>query len=339
MSWINKVWYSPSWYHWIIVIALLPLTAVFWCISACRRWAFSKGVKPSHGVPVPVIVVGNISVGGTGKTPLVVYLANYLKQLGYHPGVLSRGYGGKSQVYPFTVERTSSADVAGDEPVLIKQHINCPLMVDPNRARGAKALVDKHHCDVIVCDDGLQHFGLQRDIEIVVMDGERRTGNNMLLPAGPLREGPWRLDTVDFVVLNGGKVKHNEYLMSLESGRLVNVKQTNKSMSIAELRTPVVAAAAIGNPQRFFDSLQQKQVKLKQCLRFADHHQFSDKDLPKECVVMTEKDAVKCTEFAHDDWWYLPVRAKLPQRFDTELLARLQQVTAAKKVLRTNNGI
>nr|WP_233267485.1 tetraacyldisaccharide 4'-kinase [Paraglaciecola sp. L3A3] len=328
---MNKVWYSPSWYHWPIVIFLLPLTGVFWALSATRRWAFVKGFKSSQSISVPVIVVGNISVGGNGKTPLVVYLANRLKQEGYHPGVLSRGYGGKSKVYPFTVETNSSANIVGDEPILMKQHINCPLMVDPIRARGAKALVDKHNCDVIICDDGLQHYGLQRDIEIVVVDGQRRTGNNVLLPAGPLREGRWRLQQADFVVLNGGKVEHNEFLMSLESGRLVNVKQANKSKSIADLRTPVIAAAAIGNPQRFFDSLLQKQVRLKQCLSFVDHHKFTAKDLPKECVIMTEKDAVKCIDFAYEDWWYLPVRAKLPQRFDTELLARLKQVTVAKK--------
>ncbi|MDU0355042.1 tetraacyldisaccharide 4'-kinase [Paraglaciecola aquimarina] len=309
---------------------LLPLTAIFWGLSAFRRWLFSNGFKASTRIPVPVIVVGNISVGGNGKTPLVVYLANRLKQEGYHPGVLSRGYGGKRKNYPFSVEVNSSADSVGDEPILMKQHINCPLVVDPVRARGAKALVSKHNCNVIICDDGLQHYALQRDIEIAVVDGQRRTGNNMLMPAGPLREGVWRLDTVDFVVLNSGTVKNNEYSMSLESGRLVNIKQKNLSRSIADLKGPIVAAAGIGNPQRFFDFLALKQVSMKQCLAFDDHYRFEEKDLPKECVVMTEKDAVKCVDFAHEDWWYLPVRAKLPQQFDSELLVKLKAVATAK---------
>jgi tetraacyldisaccharide 4'-kinase len=293
--------------------------------------AFTLKIKSSSKIPVPVIVVGNISVGGNGKTPLVVYLANRLKQEGYRPGVLSRGYGGKNAIYPQSVDNASTADVVGDEPVLMRQNINCPLMVDPIRVRGAKSLVEKHNCDVIICDDGLQHYALQRDIEIVVVDGKRGTGTNLLLPAGPLREGKWRLDTADFVVLNGGKVTNGDHLMSLESGRLVNIKQRNRSMSIYDIKTPVIAAAGIGNPQRFFDLLEQKQVKLKNCLSFVDHHHFTEQDLPKEMVLMTEKDAVKCTEFAHDDWWYLPVNAKLTQQFETQLLQRLKQVAVDKK--------
>jgi tetraacyldisaccharide 4'-kinase len=294
--------------------------------------AFSFNIKHSNKIPVPVIVVGNISVGGNGKTPLVVYLAKRLKQEGYNPGVLSRGYGGKNAVYPMSVNSTSSADVVGDEPVLMRQNVNCPLVVDPNRSRGAKSLVEKHACNVIICDDGLQHYTLQRDIEIVVVDGKRRTGTNLLLPAGPLREGVWRLRTVDFVVLNGGEVTNGDYLMSLESGRLVNVKQRNKSMSINDIKAPVVAAAGIGNPQRFFDLLQQKHITLKSCLSFVDHHNFKEQDLPKEMLIMTEKDAVKCSEFAHENWWYLPVNAKLTQQFETQLLQRLKQVIADNKI-------
>ena len=336
MSWIDNIWYSPSWYHWPVIILLLPLTVLFWLLSALRRALFRLQIKPTVDIPALVIVVGNISVGGNGKTPLVVYLAKRLRQEGYNPGVLSRGYGGKNACYPMTVEHRSKVDVVGDEAILMRQHINCPLVVDPVRPRGALELVDNHKCDVIICDDGLQHYTLNRDVEIVVIDGQRRFGNNLLLPAGPLREGSWRLDTVDFLVLNGGLVTNGEYLMSLEAGKLINVKHPNKSLSINDLTVPVTALAGIGNPQRFFSLLEKKQVKLKQQLSFVDHHPFSEADIPSGTVIMTEKDAVKCTLIAHDDCWYLPVSASLTSQFESQLLQKLKQVTADKNRLKTN---
>ncbi|GAC39475.1 tetraacyldisaccharide 4'-kinase [Paraglaciecola psychrophila 170] len=292
---------------------------------------FRLQIKPSVDISVPVIVVGNTSVGGNGKTPLVVHLAKRLRQAGYHPGVLSRGYGGKNVTYPMSVDYISEVDRVGDEAILMRQHINCPLVVDPIRPRGALKLVETHECDVIICDDGLQHYALNRDIEIVVMDGQRRCGNKLLLPAGPLREGSWRLDRVDFLVLNGGSVTNGEYLMSLEAGRLINVKYPNKSLSINDLSLPVTAMAAIGNPQRFFSLLEKKQVKLKEQISFVDHHAFSKKDIPSGTVIMTEKDAVKCTLIAHDDCWYLPVSARLTAQFESQLLQKLKQVVADKK--------
>jgi tetraacyldisaccharide 4'-kinase len=325
------MWYSPSWYHWPVIILLLPLSALFWVLSSLRRMLFRLQIKPSVDIPVPVIVVGNTSVGGNGKTPLVVHLAKRLRQAGYHPGVLSRGYGGKNVTYPMSVDYISEVDRVGDEAILMRQHINCPLVVDPIRPRGAMKLVDTHKCDVIICDDGLQHYALNRDIEIVVMDGQRRCGNKLLLPAGPLREGSWRLDRVDFLVLNGGSVTNGEHLMSLEAGRLINVKYSNKSLSINDLSLPVTAMAAIGNPQRFFSLLEKKQVKLKEQISFVDHHAFSKKDIPSGTVIMTEKDAVKCTLIAHDDCWYLPVSARLTTQFESQLLQKLKQVVADKK--------
>lgn len=331
MSWIDNMWYSPSWYHWPVIILLLPLSALFWLLSALRRTLFRLQFKVSVDIPVPVIVVGNISVGGNGKTPLVVYLAKRLRQEGYYPGVLSRGYGGKNACYPMTVDNISNVDSVGDEAILMRQHINCPLVVDPIRPRGAMELVDTHKCNVIICDDGLQHYALNRDIEIVVIDGQRRYGNNLLLPAGPLREALWRLDTVDFLVLNGGLVTNGEYLMSLEAGKLINVKYPNKSRSINELNAPVTALAGIGNPQRFFSLLEKKRVKLRDQISFVDHHVFSEKDIPSGTVIMTEKDAVKCTQITHDDCWYLPVSARLTSQFESQLLQKLKQVAADKK--------
>jgi tetraacyldisaccharide 4'-kinase len=223
----DKIWYQTLWYHWPILLLLSPLAGFFWLLSALRRKLFLLGIKSSEKLPVTIIVVGNISVGGNGKTPLVIELAQWLRQQGYHPGVLSRGYGGKSKHYPLSVNTSSDAAVVGDEPVLMRQHLACPMVVDPQRSRGAKMLHQQFKCDVIICDDGLQHYALQRDIEIVVMDGKRRCGNGFLLPVGPLREGQWRLKSVDFVIVNGGMVTNGEHLMSLEPGKLVNVKYPN----------------------------------------------------------------------------------------------------------------
>lgn len=328
MRLIERVWFEDSKSLQIIKYALWPLMLLFWLLSATRRLAFKMGLKTSHKLPAIVIVVGNISVGGNGKTPLVIRLAQWLKQYGYRPGVISRGYGGQGENYPLVVEVGSDPKLVGDEPVLMRQHLGCPLIVDPNRPRGAKQLIDQFKCDVIICDDGLQHYALQRDIEIAVMDGQRRLGNGWLLPMGPLRERKWRLKAVDFVVVNGGIADKGEILMSLESGQLVNVKYPNKSKSISDLHRPVTAAAAIGNPSRFFNLLKTKQVRLKNCLTFPDHHQFKATDLPLETVLMTEKDAVKCREFAHEDWWYLPVSAKLTEDFKSLLLNR---ITALKR--------
>ncbi|MFT2091064.1 tetraacyldisaccharide 4'-kinase [Paraglaciecola sp. 2405UD69-4] len=332
MSFIDKLWYSPTWYHWPVLVLLAPLSLVFWVLSATRRLAFKKGIKKSSAVTAPVIVVGNISVGGNGKTPVVVYLAKRLRQEGYHPGVLSRGYGAQGDVsYPHTVSAACTAQQVGDEPVLMRQHINCPLVIDPIRARGANKLVTDHKCDVIICDDGLQHYALQRDIEIIVMDGQRLCGNGYLLPSGPLREGKWRLSTADFVIKNGGVASNGEYLMALESGRLVNVSHPNKSLSIHDLKQEVTAIAGIGNPERFFTLLTKKGVKLKSTKSFVDHHSFTVKDIPEGTVLMTEKDAVKCRSFAHKDCWYLPVNAHLPQQFDMKLLQQVKQILNDKK--------
>lgn len=322
MSFLEKCWYNNNPLVWL----LSPVTALFWLVSTLRKLSYDKGWRRAHRLPVPVIIVGNISVGGTGKTPLVIRLAQLLRQEGYHPGILSRGYGGSNVSYPHLVLEGDSPAMVGDEPALMRQHLQCPIVVDPNRARGGEFLLKQHRCDVVLCDDGLQHYALARDVEIVVMDGQRRLGNNHLLPMGPLRESADRMKSVDFVVINGGMVRKGDFLMSLESGRLVNIKHSSKSMSLSELDNEATAVAAIGNPQRFFDLLKSKQVKLKQCLTFSDHHAFKQQDLPKGTVIMTEKDAVKCKEFAEDDWWYLPVSAKLTEEFRQLFLKKIKAI-------------
>jgi tetraacyldisaccharide 4'-kinase len=323
---LSQLWYAPRWYHWCLIILLLPLSLLFMLISAGRRQAFKLGVKPSSKVNAAVIIVGNISVGGNGKTPLVVYLAQLLTEQGYKPGILTRGYGGKSADYPLLVDKHSQVSVVGDEPMLMCQHVSCPLVVDPLRARGAEYLVSQCHCDVIICDDGLQHYALKRDIEIVVMDGQRRLGNHLLLPAGPLREGKWRLKTVDFIVINGELATDTEYAMSLQPGDLINVKDPQRSCLMTEMTEAVTAMAGIGNPQRFFSLLESQGIGIKKQLSFVDHHDFKACDLPIDTVLMTEKDAVKCRDFAHEDCWYLPVQAKMTESFSRDLMAKLHLI-------------
>lgn len=326
LSWLEEAWYQKHWRAIAKRWLLSPLALVFWFLSSVRRNLYKLAIKKSHKIAVPVLIVGNISVGGNGKTPLVVWLANCLRLLGHNPGVLSRGYGGNNTEFPKSVGENSRAADLGDEPILMYQHITCPLVVDPNRVRGANYLVEKHGCDLIICDDGLQHYALQRDIEIAVIDGERKLGNGHLLPMGPLREGKWRLSTVDLVVCNGGVPSLNEHLMELQPSELVNIKDPSKTMALSDLKSPVVAAAAIGNPERFFNLLRANEVILKSCLSFTDHHQFKVTDLPKETVLMTEKDAVKCRDFAHQDWWYLPVKATLTELFEKQLLEKLNSI-------------
>ncbi|WJG10905.1 tetraacyldisaccharide 4'-kinase [Aliiglaciecola sp. LCG003] len=326
MTFIEKVWYPTSLTYRLLKWLLLPLTGIFWLLTFVRRSAYAVGLLRTEKIPVPVIIIGNISVGGNGKTPLVVFLANWLKQQGYKPGILSRGYGGKSSFYPTSVEANSDANKVGDEPILIRQRVDCPVVVDPKRPRGARYLVDKHLCDVILCDDGMQHYALKRDIEIAVVDGSRRYGNNCLLPMGPLREPMGRLEQVQFVINNGGPVINNEVLMEFIPENLVNIKHKNKRQPLSDVHQPVVAVAAIGNPQRFFDLLEQHSIELADCLSFIDHYQYQPQDIPDSMVIMTEKDAVKCREFAKEDWWFLPIRAKLPEDFLTALLTKLDSI-------------
>ncbi|GAB5381025.1 MAG: tetraacyldisaccharide 4'-kinase [Aliiglaciecola sp.] len=326
MTFIEKVWFPSHPMFRLFKWLLLPLMIIFWLLSALRRMAYKNGLFRSKKIDVPVIIVGNISVGGNGKTPLVVYLAQWLKEQGFKPGILSRGYGGNASFYPATVEAVSDVSKVGDEPVLIKQRVSCPVVVDPKRPRGAKYLVDKHGCDLVLCDDGLQHYALERDIEIVVVDGARRHGNRWLLPMGPLRETEQRLTAVNFVINNGGPIRDNEILMEIVADDLVNVHDTQARMPLTALQQPVTAVAAIGNPQRFFDLLQDNKVQLKEQIAFIDHYQFEENDIPDDIVLMTEKDSVKCRHIAKQDWWFLPIRAELPETFLVDLKNKLDLI-------------
>jgi tetraacyldisaccharide 4'-kinase len=303
--------------HWqrvtAITLLLLPLSMVFAGLSALRRAAYRFGMLQSRRLPVPVVIVGNISVGGTGKTPVVLWLAQALQRRGLTPGIVSRGYGGRARL----MEVTGNSDPAqaGDEPVLLASRAACPLVVGRDRVAAAKRLLEKHpSVDVILSDDGLQHYRLARDVEIAVIDSRRAFGNGCLLPAGPLRETQARLHKVDAIVTNGPMAvpaAAPAFSMTLEGSQLHRLRDTSLARALDSFAGEAVhAVAGIGNPQRFFLRLQEAGLTVRPHA-FADHHAFSADDLAFLPVIMTEKDAIKCRSFARDNWWMLPVDAQI----------------------------
>ncbi|WP_116472802.1 tetraacyldisaccharide 4'-kinase [Zobellella maritima] len=316
-----QAWYrTPTWL-WL----LLPFSLLFGLIAGVRRRLFRWGLKPVYRAPVPVVIVGNLSVGGNGKTPLVIWLVEWLRKQGFRPGVISRGYGGKSETYPLRLTGDTGPEQAGDEPVLIHRRCGCPVVVAPDRAAAARQLVTLG-VDIIISDDGLQHYALARDIELVVVDGQRRFGNGYLLPMGPLREGLWRLGGVTAVVNNGGPAAPGEYLMTLASGELNAVGEGEGPCP--SVGSQVHAMAGIGNPGRFFTTLTEQGFVLDRRLALADHKGVTPAALAEvqsRPLLMTEKDAVKWRG-GHDDAWFLPVDAHLPGEFEQLLLTRLKEL-------------
>ncbi len=319
---LNEVWYKDH----FVGTWIMPFSFIFTDVAKFRRWLYKKGFKPVEKLPVPVIIVGNITLGGTGKTPLVIYLVKKLKAAGFKPGVISRGYGGQSEHWPVTVGADSDAALIGDEPLLIAQQAGCPVAVGPIRADSGRLLLENEDIDVIISDDGLQHYALHRDIEIIVIDGVRRFGNNFCLPSGPLREPQERTQEVDFVICNGGEPEENEILMQLEGSYAINM-QTQERKALNEFSNiNCHAMAGIGNPQRFFDSLEKQGVA---CIThsFPDHYAYTEKDIQfkaAEVILMTEKDAVKCRALASQLHWYVPVQATLVEGFTEKLITLLR---------------
>jgi tetraacyldisaccharide 4'-kinase len=303
-SWLDKFWYGgvpPPWW-------MTPLSAVYGAASRIRRFAYARHLTRSTRLACPVIVVGNLSVGGTGKTPLVCWLAGQLHELGFRPGVVSRGYGGSSRAARL-VQAADTSDKVGDEAILLARRSRVPVATGRNRPAAAQLLINAG-CDIIVSDDGLQHYALQRDCEIIVIDGDRRIGNGRLLPAGPLRETAARLKRADAIVINGGDADYDGALrMRLLATNAVAMKYGTAKPLREFSGQPVHAVAAIGNPQRFFAMLRAVGISVVEHplpdhakLRIEDIS-FAD-DLP---VLMTEKDAVKCREIAGPHHWYVPV--------------------------------
>ncbi|WP_445494107.1 tetraacyldisaccharide 4'-kinase [Photorhabdus sp. SF281] len=309
---IERIWSGRSWFY----LLLLPFSALYGLISGLRRLSYKAGLSQSWKAPVPIVVVGNLTAGGNGKTPVVIWLVEQLQKKGYRVGVVSRGYGGKAENYPLLVTDKITTAQAGDEPVLIHRRTGAPVAVAPKRVEAVKALLADTPLDIIVTDDGLQHYALQRDFEIVVIDGVRRFGNGWWLPAGPMRELSGRLNRVNAVITNGGTPQSGELSMTL-AGRLA-VNMVSGEKRAVNLIPHAIAMAGIGHPPRFFATLQQLGADLQKEYAFADHQMYTEEQLShladtNQNLLMTEKDAVKCFKFARPNWWYIPVDAQLPQ--------------------------
>ena len=322
-SFVVDSWYKKS--FWLYL--LYPFSLIVSYITARRRRKYLKGASETHKSEVPVIVVGNLTIGGTGKTPLVKYIASELLSLGYKPGLVSRGYGGKFKETLLVSDQTPVKQT-GDEAQILAT-LNLPFYIDKSRVRAVKAITDNHDCDIIISDDGLQHYKMNRDIEIVVIDGKRRFGNNLTFPAGPLRESKARLNSVDFIVNNSGPTDEGEYLMNVSPSRFVHLK-SGKSYPIEDwpMHKQVHAVAGLGNPGRFFDLLARLGFDI---IRhpFQDHHNFHEQDihyLDHLPIVMTEKDASKCKDFNNNKIWYLTIEADVSDKFINELDTKIKSI-------------
>lgn len=314
---IDALWYGRHWLSW----PLVPLAGLFRLGVALRRWAFIQGWLASERLPVPVIVVGNLSVGGTGKTPLVLWLADWLHRQGWRPGIILRGYGGLARDWPRLVGMDGDPRELGDEAVLLARRSGLPVAAGPDRAAAGRLLLERAGCDILVSDDGLQHYRLARDLEILVIDGPRGFGNGFCLPAGPLREPLARARGIPLQVCTGGNSPGAEPL-ALNPGDLVKLGDPSCTRPLADLKGQrVTAVAGIGNPERFFALLRRAGLYVDE-RPYPDHHAFTAAEAtawPPGPLIMTEKDAVKCLTFAGDDHWYLPVAAVPSEAFEYQL--------------------
>jgi subfamily B ATP-binding cassette protein MsbA len=328
-----RAWYRDA--SWLG--ALMPAAWLFSSLARLRRRSILGNITRHWQAPVPLIIVGNITLGGTGKSPLVLAIVDYLKRQGFTPGIVSRGYGGGGR-YPLDVKPQTDPAQCGDEALMMVSRSGCPMVVDPNRVAAVKFLLAQHACDVVISDDGMQHYALDRDIEIAVVDGQRGLGNGRCLPAGPLREPPSRLLEVDFVVVNGPEhpvLPCAAIGMQLVPRHLVHLQNDEvESLATTRLGYTVHGVAGIGNPQRFFLTLRALGYEVIEH-EFADHHHFTLPDLmfgDSLPVIMTEKDAVKVSllnpGILHQQFWYLRVEARLPDTFWAGLMSKLNQQDA-----------
>lgn len=305
---LHTFWQNMTLWHRL----LYPLMWCFQALSALRkRWFvfFSR-----QAFDVPIIIVGNLTTGGVGKTPLVIALIDACQARGLRVGVVSRGYKAACQDFPHEVKPADSAQMVGDEPFLIAKKTGAPVIIAPDRVAAVEYLLTHHSPQVIISDDGLQHYRMPRAIEIVVLDGVRLLGNQRLLPVGPLREPVARLKSVDFIIVNSG-FWPNAYGMTLQPGEPIALKK-NQSVALSEISSPVAAIAGIGHPERFFQTLTSLSLLFEPYV-FPDHYAFSSKDFKKitKPILMTEKDAVKCQPFATDMMYFLPVKAVVEESF------------------------
>jgi len=337
-SFFNHCWYGRGFSSGLARVLLFPFSFLYRLLISLRLWAYARGWLRSTRLPVPVIVVGNLSVGGTGKTPFTLLLVRWLQEAGYTPGILSRGYGANiTEAVPVLPD--SDPRKVGDEPVLLSRRANCPVWVSPSRSEAGQKLLAFHpEVNVLVTDDGLQHYALARDIEIAVFDATRGVGNGCLLPAGPLREPLSRLGRVHSIVLNGQGMTVASlgidvpgYSMHLVGESVINLLTPGLTACLNEWQhTEVHALAGIGHPQRFFDHLRDLGLSITEHA-FPDHHDYQPEDLPQGVVLMTEKDAVKFARIVQatgrDDCWYLAVNAEVDMALKARVLLRLKQLS------------
>jgi tetraacyldisaccharide 4'-kinase len=338
---LDLLWYSQKKPLW----PLLPLSYLYLLVIKLRQLFYWFFFKPKL-LPVPVIVIGNITVGGTGKTPLLIYLGILLKEAGFKPGIISRGYGGNHQA-PMIVQKTSASQEVGDEALLIHHRLDCPMVVGKNRYLAAKKLLATATIDIILADDGLQHYTLPRDLEIAVIDSVRQCGNGAYLPVGPLRESITRLNSVDFLILNTAgihqqstsplaeKITTKPYYMHYTPKNLYQITQSEKVLALEALKGETVhAVAGIGDPSRFFKLLTEHGLQIIPH-PYPDHHVFKKEDIEffdNRYIIMTEKDAVKCTEFSSERHWVLAIDAVLDSTFSTEFLKRIEGLQHGQKI-------
>ena len=329
MSFLEKAWYQKA--GWLI--ALWPLSIFFQLLVSFRRWLQRIYSRPER-ISIPIVVVGNITAGGTGKTPLTIALARHLREKGFHPGIISRGYGGNAASYPMSVNANDNTTEAGDEPVMIAAATDCPVVVDPDRNAALQHLLSANDIDVVISDDGLQHYKLCRDIEIAVVDAQRLFGNGMCFPAGPLREPISRLDSVDYVVVNGDNSAINEraIAMGIEPKIFLNMANGEKrpfSGAPFNMGSTLQAVCGIGNPEIFFSVLEKLPYPIDR-FSFPDHYNFTIEDFlnagidEQRPLVMTEKDAIKCENFAKNNYWCLQVELNLPDSFLNEFTKKVK---------------
>ena len=330
VSFIENSWYKKSLWLWV----LWPLSRLIEFLVIRRRNKYLQNLQLSWKPDVPLIVVGNIVVGGSGKTPFVIWLSKLLEEQGYKPGIVSRGYGSNSNQFPLIINSDSRVDDSGDEPLIIHRNTNRPVCISPNRTEAVKKLLQETDVDIIISDDGLQHYKLDRDIEIIVFDGLRGIGNNLCLPAGPLREPLERSKDADFIVSSTKRLEideiHEDCLMTYKPLEWVRLSD-NKRFPANEwpLSRSVHAVAGIGNPSKFYNTLSSLGLNIMEH-SFPDHYQFKEEDLNFEDnypILMTEKDAVRCMDMKSKNLWYLSIEAEIKDRdFKEDLLSKVKAI-------------
>jgi tetraacyldisaccharide 4'-kinase len=331
IKYLQFSWYNES----KITVFLKPLSWLYCSIVLLRKYLYQFRIFKSYQLTVPVIIVGNITVGGNGKTPLVIWLAHQLKQAGYRPGIISRGYGGQAKKWPQQVRPDSDPLIVGDEAIVISRRTACPMAVGPDRVETGRALIKYSNCDIVISDDGMQHYRLKRNIEIAVVNGYTQFGNELCLPAGPLREPIKRLDKVNFIVTNGALREINkkhlkiiaDHNMTYKGNELCALREDENKIPLSNFENKQVhVIVAIANPSPFFESLRKFKIDLIEHV-FMDHYIFKESDLKFDddlSIIMTEKDAVKCRRFDINNCWYLPITCDISNSLELSIFNKLE---------------